>query len=49
MKIVVNDDSIADLKDLHVLVEIVGSLETVSDKVEVATNQVEIIAMTHLL
>jgi|GEM_PF-1479159 len=48
LKIVVNDPDISDPADLHVLVEILGSLETVSDKIDAAANRVEVIAMTHL-
>ena len=35
-------------ENLFILAEIVGSLEKISDKIDVAANKVEVIAMTHL-
>jgi predicted phosphate transport protein (TIGR00153 family) len=48
LKVVVNNEEIKSAADLHVIIEILGSLETVSDKIDIAANKVEVIAMTHL-
>ena len=48
LKELVNDPSYSEPAVLHVLIEIIGSLETVSDKVAAAAYQVEVSAITHL-
>ncbi len=45
---IVNDDSIKSPQDMHVLIEIISSIENLSDKIDQAANRVEVIAMTHL-
>ncbi|MFC2163161.1 DUF47 domain-containing protein [Candidatus Altiarchaeota archaeon] len=50
LKLIVNDERMnKEASNMHVLIEMIGSIETVSDKIEAASNRLEVIAMTHLV
>ncbi len=48
LKAVLNDPSYTSPADLHVIVEVLGSLETISDKIDAAAEQLELVAIAHL-
>lgn len=45
---ILNDDSIGDFRDMQVMIEIINSIEHLSDKIDDSANRVEVVAMTHL-
>ncbi|MBD3389113.1 MAG: DUF47 family protein [Candidatus Altiarchaeales archaeon] len=48
LKEILNDPAYTDPAVIQVLVEIIGSVETISDKVAAAANNIEATALTHL-